>query len=80
MFRNSFLTKRENAEFVMRYYKAREESLSKRVYTKENSYGNMSLPSYRKPKKNLNNSFRDTNYKASLHKSLYSFDFDCDSN
>ena len=81
MFKNSFLTKRENAEFVMRYYKAREESLSKRVYTKENSCGNMSLPSWRKPKKNLNNSFRDNhNYKASLHKSLYSFDFDYDSN
>lgn len=81
MFNKSLLSNRENAEFVMRYAKAREEHLSKRekiIYSKENSV-NVSLTSYRKNIKSSNNSSDKRRYKQSLHKSLYLINFDEDS-
>lgn len=78
MFNKSLLSNRENAEFVMRYAKAREEHLSKRdkiIYSKDNSI-NASISSYRKHIRSAKGS--KEKYKQSLHKSLYSINFDED--
>ncbi len=78
MFNRTLLSNRENAEFIMRYAKAREEHLSKRdkiIYSKDNSM-NFSITSDRRHLRSAKGS--KGKYKQSLHKSLYSINFDED--
>lgn len=76
MFSKSLLSNRENAEFIMRYSKARENHLFKRSYLLSSKDKFETIGPGKCEKKNI--SFNLGQYQQSLHNSLYEIQFEDD--